>query len=164
MFETANERWRHWLAAEEEEVAVGKQDSGLATVVQSIVDKTFSFYMCAHVCHWNTAGSDFPEFHDFFGEIYEDAIGAIDHLAELVLMLGSKAALSPETPDCGSSLQQMLASLSECNDKLVSMLKDGVERATEAGEHAVANDLADRLGAHQKWAWQLSATKGNDGI
>jgi DNA-binding ferritin-like protein len=32
---------------------------------------TFSFYLKAQNFHWNVEGSDFLEYHDLFGKIYE---------------------------------------------------------------------------------------------
>lgn len=140
-------------------VTAAKDDTNLAAVVQDIVNKTFCLYMTAHKYHWNTVGPDFPEFHEFFGEIYQDAIDAIDHLAELILMLGEKADLEPGKIGKAVTPSDMIRDLLKKTEELIEDITKAVEQATDAGEHAVANDLADRLGAHQKWAWQLRSTK-----
>lgn len=155
--ESANERWA-WLQSQASKTHSAKDDD-LAETVQEIVNKTFCLYMTAHKYHWNTTGPDFPEYHEFFGEIYEDAISAIDHLAELILMLGEKADLEPGEIGDAAYPTDMVKDLLDRTEELIDLLKDAVEEATDADEHAVANDLADRLGAHQKWAWQLRSTK-----
>ena len=42
----------------------------------------FSFYLKAHFFHWNVEGPFFVSLHELFGNIYEDAQGAIDRIAE----------------------------------------------------------------------------------
>lgn len=153
-FETANERWHEYV-----ERTSAKDETNLSAVVQDILDKTFCLYMTASKYHWNVKGTDFPQYHDFFGEIYEDAQGAVDHLAEMILMLGSTADLNPDKVGKAVSPSDMIRDLLKKSEALVADLTKAVDDATEAGEHAVANDLAERLGAHQKWAWQLKSTQ-----
>lgn len=155
--ESASERWK-WFQSQSSVKQGGKQDD-LAETVQEIVNKTFTLYMTAHKYHWNTTGPDFPEYHEFFSDIYNDAIDAIDHLAEIILMLGKKADLQPEEIGDAAYPTDMIKDLLDRSEELIDILKDAVEEATDIEEHAVANDLADRLGAHQKWAWQLRSTK-----
>ncbi len=149
-FETAHERWQWHMAAD---------DKDLASTVQDILNKTFCLYMTASKYHWNVKGTDFPQYHEFFGEIYEDAQGAIDHLAEMILMLGGTADLNPDKVGKSVTPSDMIRDLLKKSEVLIEDLTKAVDEATEAEEHAVANDLAERLGAHQKWAWQLKSTK-----
>ena len=44
---------------------------------------TVAFYVKAQNFHWNVEGADFHEFHDFFGDLYEETQGAVDVIAEL---------------------------------------------------------------------------------
>jgi starvation-inducible DNA-binding protein len=134
-------------------------DKDLASTVQDILNKTFCLYMTASKYHWNVKGTDFPQYHEFFGEIYEDAQGAIDHLAEMILMLGGTADLNPDKVGKSVTPSDMIRDLLKKSEALIEDLTKAVDEATEAEEHAVANDLAERLGAHQKWAWQLKSTK-----
>ena len=48
---------------------------------------TFLMYYRAHACHWNVVGSDFPEYHAFFNDLYDDLYEAVDPLAENIRKL-----------------------------------------------------------------------------
>jgi starvation-inducible DNA-binding protein len=39
---------------------------------------SFSFYLKAHNFHWNVEGSDFKQYHDLFGDIYEEVFENYD--------------------------------------------------------------------------------------
>lgn len=49
----------------------------------------FSFYLKAHNFHWNVEGSDFFEYHELFGKIYEEVYSSIDNFAEKIRSLGT---------------------------------------------------------------------------
>lgn len=131
---------------------------------------SFSFYLKAHNFHWNVEGSDFLEYHDLFGKIYEEVYGSIDDYAEKIRALGTYVPASyqrftmlsqidDETRilDKDTMLQELLAD----NDKLISILKFVYDRAEAAGEHGFSNFLAERMDAHRKHGWMLKAsTKG----
>ncbi len=70
--------------------------ANLAMSLGHCLGTTFAFYTKAIGFHWNVKGPDFSEFHDLFGDIYADAQGAIDPIAESILKLGfdSPATLS----------------------------------------------------------------------
>ena len=57
---------------------------------------TFIMYFKAHSYHWNVEGMFFTQFHDFFGDIYEDVYGAVDPLAEELRKLDAYAPISVE--------------------------------------------------------------------
>ena len=52
--------------------------------IKSILADTFVLYMKVHGYHWNVIGSDFPQYHSFFGDLYEELHGAVDEIADRV--------------------------------------------------------------------------------
>ena len=54
---------------------------------KTVLADTFVMYMKSHSYHWNVIGPDFPQLHEFFGNLYEDLHGAVDPLAEHVRAL-----------------------------------------------------------------------------
>ena len=46
-------------------------EPALADAVTKVLADSFLFYFKAHSFHWNVVGNDFPEYHEFFGKIYE---------------------------------------------------------------------------------------------
>ncbi|PZU22218.1 MAG: DNA starvation/stationary phase protection protein [Shinella sp.] len=129
--------------------------------------ETWAFYFKAHSFHWNVRGPLFPSLHEFFGDIYEDAHGAVDGLAEQLRALGqvapvslteivrgSKAKFLSKIPDC----EMMVADLRDTNSLVVGALGAANAQARAAKNDGLCNYLEGRLDQHNKWAWQLGAT------
>lgn len=125
---------------------------------------TFVFYMKAHSYHWNIIGPDFPQLHDFFGELYEELHNAIDVLAEEIRMLDSFAPstlsrmiqLSTITEDEKIPVPQtMIKNLYDANDKVADTIRECYRLSEQAGEFGFSNILQDRLSAHAKHKWML---------
>jgi starvation-inducible DNA-binding protein len=127
----------------------------------------FSFYLKAHNFHWNVEGSDFLEYHDLFGKVYEEVYGAIDDFAEKIRALGayvpasfSAFSMLSQIPDENNLLakEQMVMELLQDNEKLIKVLKLVYDLAEQSGEHGFSNFLAERMDAHRKHGWMLRAS------
>lgn len=139
----------------------------LTNMLKGLLADTVALKFKAHGYHWNVETDDFPQYHEFFGDIYQDYDSAIDPLAEWIRMLGDYApfklsrfaALSsiPET-EVTSDHEVMSMDLYKANELMISKFQDAFDKATAARQQSLANFLADRMGAHQKWSWQLRAT------
>lgn len=127
---------------------------------------TFAFYVKALNFHWNVEGRDFQQFHEFFGELYGEVGGAIDMIAELIRTTGAYApgslrrfnelkTIEDEERILPSS--EMLKILLTDNAKLMGVLTIAYKDAEEEANYAVSNALQDRLTAHAKHAWMISA-------
>jgi len=120
----------------------------------------------AHGYHWNVEGDDFPQYHDFFADIYEDYDGSIDTFAEWIRKLGDYAPYKlsrfqafsdiPET-DVTSDPVAMSADLLAANDAVTVKLLAGFDMATGLRQQALANFFAERQDMHQRWHWMLGA-------
>lgn len=120
--------------------------------------------------HWNVKGSDFSEYHAFFGAIYEDIQGSIDPTAENILKLGfdspyllqdflsltSIQAVRVRSNDPETMTYQLL----HINAQLLECLNGAFSTADECNAQGVADFLAGRIDAHMKWQWQLAASLG----
>ena len=121
----------------------------------------------AHGYHWNVEGDDFPQFHDFFGDIYADIDGSIDDLAENIRKLGGYAPYKlsrlsglsdlPET-NVSTDPVNMSKDLLEANEIAIRLLMSAFDVANESRQQGIANFLAGRIEMHQKWSWQLRAS------
>ena len=127
----------------------------------------FSFYLKAHYFHWNVEGSDFLEYHDLFGKIYEEVYDSIDSFAENIRKLGSytpgsytRLSMLTQIEDETDILpkEQMVAELLADNDKILKVIKLVYDLAEREGQHGLSNFLAERLDAHQKHGWMLRAS------
>ena len=131
---------------------------------------TFAFYLKAHGFHWNVEGPDFPQYHEFLGNIYEEAFGAVDPIAEHLRTLGAYAPasflrykeltlVSDEVNIPGP--MSMMKKLTDDNQTIIEQLTKTQALAEKNKKMGLANFLQDRIDAHEKHGWMLrSITKG----
>ena len=62
--------------------------SQVAEALKGLLCNAIVFYFTAHRAHWNVTGPDFAEYHELFGDIYDDVYDAVDPLAENIRKLG----------------------------------------------------------------------------
>jgi starvation-inducible DNA-binding protein len=131
---------------------------------------TFSFYLKAHGFHWNVEGPNFPQYHEFLGDLWEETFGAVDPLAEHLRTLEAFAPASlaryaelsivsdePNIPTAAN----MMVKLTADNAKLIVQLTKTQAEAEKEKKMGLANFLQDRIDAHEKHGWMLrSITKG----
>lgn len=161
------------ITSEEDTMAENKNETpDLAEELNELLSDVFAFYFKAHSAHWNVTGPDFAEYHALFADIYEDVYGSIDPLAENVRKLGkptftnlAQLALASEFAVAGVVTTDARELAKDLRDANVMLLEEIAEALVCAGMHnqqGIFNFLADRQDAHQKWAWQLSASIGEE--
>ena len=128
----------------------------------------FTFYLKAHNFHWNVAGPDFPEHHEFLGDIYEGAQEQIDNYAEQLRRIGAfpqgdfrnivnNATLAdPATTD--GDVMVMYEQLLADSEAIVGGLQDTYDAAGTVREYGLQNYLADEIDRHRKLQWMLKST------
>ena len=138
----------------------------LPDLLKTYLASTFAYYLKAHYFHWNVEGPDFGELHEFFSNIYEDAFGAVDPIAEFVRTCDEYAPGSLTRFNELSQIQDqtkvprarlMLEELLADTDTMKSLSKQVFDVSTQEGRDDVANFAADRLSAHGKYMWQLKS-------
>ena len=129
-----------------------------------ILGTNFGLYLKSHNYHWNIEGNNFPQYHDFLNNFYNEVFLQNDLIAEHIRYLDSYAPGSfrrfmelsavDESTTVPDALTMMIT-LKNDNDKYIMQLRAGIILAEQAGEPAVGNFLQDLLGAHQKKSWML---------
>jgi len=128
---------------------------------------TFSFYLKAHNYHWNVEGSDFLEYHDLFGKIYEEIYEAIDDFAEKIRAMGTYVPASFARFDMLTKVDdetdilpkdRMVQQLLADNEKMVAILKYTFQVSEENQEYGFSDFIAGRIDAHRKHGWMLRAS------
>lgn len=128
---------------------------------------TFSFYLKAHNFHWNIEDSDFLEYHDLFGKVYEEVYGSIDPFAEKIRSLGTympgsytRFSMLSQIDDETKILdkESMVQELLKDNEKILKILKIVYDLAESENQHGFSNFLAERMDAHQKHKWMLKSS------
>ena len=140
----------------------------LVNVIRQCLGNTFVMYFKTHGFHWNVEGSQFSQYHEFFGDLYADLYGAIDPLAEEIRALDNYApknlneiyryATIIESDLTGNSIREMLVILEKDNIDIIASLTKAFTVATRSGKQGLANFIADRLDKHEKHGWQLRAS------
>ena len=127
----------------------------------------YSFYLKAHNFHWNVEGSDFKQYHDLFGSIYEEVYGSIDAFAEQIRALGTyvpasytRFSMLTQIDDETQILprQAMVESLIVDNEKTVKILKLVFQQSEANQEYGFSDFIAGRIDAHRKHGWMLRAS------
>jgi starvation-inducible DNA-binding protein len=127
----------------------------------------FSFYLKAHNFHWNVEGSDFKQYHDLFGGIYEEVYGSIDAFAEQIRSLGTyvpasytRFSMLTQIDDETQILprQAMVEALIVDNEKTVKILKLVFQQSEANQEYGFSDFIASRIDAHRKHGWMLRAS------
>ena len=126
----------------------------------------YAFFVKAQFFHWNVEGSNFPQYHELFGNIYEEVYASIDPFAENIRKLGaytpasfSRFSMLSEIPDetevrhASNMMQELLAD----SEKMCEMFKVVYNLADNAHEYGLSNFYADRQDAHRKHSWMLKS-------
>ena len=125
---------------------------------------TFAFYLKAHGFHWNVEGTNFPQYHEFLGDLWEELFGAVDPLAEHLRTLEAYAPaslsryteLSIVSDELNiPSAMSMMTKLEFDNAALIVQLTKTQGFAEQNKKMGLANFLQDRIDAHEKHGWML---------
>ena len=127
----------------------------------------YSYFVKAQFFHWNVEGSNFPQYHELFGKIYEEVYGNIDAFAENLRKLGTYAPGSFDRLSMLSRIddetqimpaERMLAELLADSEKMCEMFKVVFMLSEQANEYGLSDFIAGRQDAHRKHAWMLKST------
>ena len=136
--------------------------------MQKLLATSFAMYLKAHQFHWNVEGQDFHQYHDFFGDLYNEVWGSVDTTAEQIRALGAKAkgsltdykelsAVSDQmTP---ITIQQMNVELYRDNETVISVLNEVHEEAEKLKLFGLLNYIEGRIDIHRKHSWMLRASR-----
>jgi starvation-inducible DNA-binding protein len=138
----------------------------LADLLKTLLASQFAYYLKAHFFHWSVEGNDFYQLHKFFQKIYEDAYSAVDTIAEEIRTLDEYAPGSFErfaeltriqgqtkVPRARLMIEELLAD----SETMIDLLNQVFAVANKENKQDIANFMAERLAAQNKFAWQLKS-------
>lgn len=133
--------------------------------LQVSLGNTFVMYFKAHSYHWNVEGSDFAQYHDFLGKLYEELYGAVDPMAEELRALDVYAPQSLDAMVRLSTIEEdserptkpaeMFGKLLAANNEVIESLNKLFKAADAANEQGLADYAAGRIDIHKKHGWML---------
>jgi starvation-inducible DNA-binding protein len=140
----------------------------LVAALQNLMGNAYVMYYKAHTYHWNVEGIQFSQYHDFFGDLYEDVYGSIDIIAENMRQLDVYAPVSifaniqsstiAEDTTKPNTLQEMLQNLLTANSTVLDSLNRAFSYAQLNNLQGLCDFIASRIDTHKKHEWQLKAS------
>jgi starvation-inducible DNA-binding protein len=146
-------------------------NEALAICLTECLSNTVVLKFKAQGHHWNVKGSDFAEFHSFFGKIYEEAEEQIDAIGELIRFRGKPAvyrltdfanSTSISDAEVGSDALAMVRDLRDSNLTLLACLNDTFNCAQAVNDQGIMDTLAGIIGSRSKLNWMLSSFLGEE--
>ena len=142
----------------------------LVNRMKVVLATSFSFYLKAQYYHWNVEGINFPQYHQFFANLYEEIHESIDQTAEQIRALDAYAPGSlkryKELSEimCDENIPSaamMCKNLLDDNQKLILSLTFARAEAERLRQFGLINYLEGRIDIHKKHHWMLkSVIKG----
>ncbi len=141
--------------------------SDVANKLSVILADTYALYLKTQNYHWHVRGSQFKTLHDLFDAQYHDLANAIDDVAERLLIMGHKAPATfkeydrlktIKDGDSTISANQMVTELANDHGILVRDLNQSLALAQKMEDEGTVTLLGERIAAHEKARWMLSAS------
>ncbi len=138
----------------------------LSDLMKTLLASDFSYYLKAHFFHFNVEGKDFYQYHKFLQKVYEDAYSAVDPIGEFI------RTLEEYTPSSLSRFQEltriqdqtkipraelMLKELLHDSHTMIELLNECFAAAEAENKQDIANFIAERLTATNKFIWMISS-------
>ena len=135
--------------------------------LNNVLADTYTLYLKTQNYHWNVTGFTFDSLHQLFGRQYTELALAVDEIAERLRALG---VLAPATfkefgelksikeGKANLSAEEMLEDLRSSHEQVVQTAKLALDIASKEKDDFTVDMLTQRIGAHQKEAWMISAT------
>ena len=136
----------------------------LVEMMKKVLADTFAMYLKSLNYHWNVEGSNFPQYHEFFGNLYEELHGAVDPIAEHIRALDAYAPGSlsrfMELTEIQDELNvplgtDMARKLLSDNQIVMNTLNMTFKLAEQFDQQGLMDFLAGRIDTHSKHAWML---------
>ena len=136
----------------------------LADNLKILLASTETFSLKSRNFHWNIEGSDFPQYHDFFGDLYSETYATVDKIAEYIRVLDSYAPgsltryneltiIEDQTKIPRAELM-FFESLQDCM-KMIALVVGMFDIATEERQQGIANYMAELQDLYAKRAWMI---------
>jgi len=131
----------------------------------------FTLFTKAAGFHWNVEGSNFPQYHEFLGNLYGEVYSSIDRTAEYIRTLNAYAPGGLKAMQTLSVLQdeplpllptEMMTQLYSDIEQVLEQLDVCFDSAAAENKQGISNFIAERIDAYEKHNWMIrSILKAN---
>jgi starvation-inducible DNA-binding protein len=129
-----------------------------------LLGSTVTLYYKAHAFHFNVEGPDFPQYHAFLGDFYNEIYQTVDPIGEYIRTLDSytpsslarliELSVIKEQPMIPRA-ELMMAELYQDNTVMLELLNQIFATSEAENQQGIANFIAERIDAHGKHGWML---------
>ena len=144
--------------------------SDVVNQLSVLLADTYALYLKTQNYHWHVKGPQFKSLHELFEMQYRELAEAVDEVAERLLIIGHQAPATfkdydrlktIEDGNSNANANQMVTELARDHSTLVRDLNQAMSLAQKMKDEGTVNLLANRLSAHEKARWMLSASSDN---
>lgn len=134
----------------------------LSDNLKVLLASTQSFAIKSQNFHWNIEGSNFPQYHEFYDNLYNDVSDTIDRIAEYIRILGHYTPGSLQRYAELSIIQDqtripraelMFAETLQDTQKMTELVVGMFNEATNDNQQGIANFMAELQDLYGKKAW-----------
>lgn len=143
----------------------------LSDNLKILLASTQSYAIKSQNFHWNIEGSDFPQYHEFYDNLYNDVNGTIDRIAEYIRILGHYTPGSLQRYAELTIIQDqtkipraelMFMETLQDTEKMIEMVVAMFDEATNEKQQGIANFLAELQDLYGKKAWFIRSILKKD--
>jgi starvation-inducible DNA-binding protein len=143
----------------------------LADSLKKLLANSYAFVIKSQHFHWNVEGPNFPQYHEFFGDLYAEVYASLDKTAEYIRTLDSYAPGSLErfaelSEIKGQTMipraELMFAELLQDNEIVLNCLNECMDHAKNEKNYGIENYIAERMDAHHKHGWMIKSVLKKD--
>jgi starvation-inducible DNA-binding protein len=136
----------------------------LSDNLKVLLASTETFSLKSRNFHWNIEGSNFPQYHEFYDELYTESYGTIDKIAEYIRVLDSYAPASLTRYAELTIIQDqtkipraelMFVETLQDIHKMIELVVGMFDIATEERQQGIANYMAELQDFYAKKAWMV---------
>lgn len=142
--------------------------SAVVGYLNQILADEFVLYTKTRNYHWNVAGANFYQLHQFFDAQSIELNENVDEVAERIRALGGRpfSTLSEfvagsrltEEPNKTFSAKEMVSKLQADQESIVRSIRADLVKITKLDDAGTVEFLSGLLESHEKMAWTLRAT------
>lgn len=134
----------------------------LSDSLKVLLASTQSYAIKSQNFHWNIEGSDFPQYHEFYDQLYSDVSDTIDRIAEYIRIMGHYTPGSLQRYAELTIIQDqvkipraelMFAETLQDTEKMTQLVVEMFDQATEERQQGIANFMAELQDLYGKKAW-----------
>jgi len=134
----------------------------LSDNLKVLLASTQSFAIKSQNFHWNVEGSNFPQYHEFFDNLYGDVAGTIDKIAEYIRILGhytpgsltrySQLSIIQDQTKIPRAELMFAETLQDC-ETMLQLVTAMFDEAANENQHGIENYMAELQDLYGKKAW-----------